>query len=124
MFETDYGFLFFLPKRPAWTYNAAGVPQVPEVEKNRPASAAVQTSQRDFHPALFISRVIEAGWVSVLQSVHSLLLHANAELIPGTNYLPVFDHQFKQFFALDRTAGFVLERRHDLLGLHINDLAG
>jgi hypothetical protein len=39
---------------------------------------------------------------------HSLLLHANAELIPGTNYFAVFDHEFKQFFALHRAAGFVL----------------
>ncbi len=40
--------------------------------------------------------------------IHSLLLHANAELIPGTNYFAVFDHEFKQFFALHRAADFVL----------------
>jgi len=40
--------------------------------------------------------------------VHSLLFHANAELIPGTNYFAVFDHKFKQFFALYLATGFVL----------------
>src|SRR5205807_988860 len=55
--------------------------------------------------------------------LHSLLLHANAELIACTNYLAVFDHEFKQFFALHLAAGFVLQRRHNLLRPHINDLA-
>ena len=69
--------------------------------------------------------VSQATWGGFLSRslVRLLLLPAYAELIAGTNYFAVFDHKFKQFFALHLAAGFVLQRRYNLLGPHINDLA-